>query len=788
LIQNHLKIAIRNLFKHKAISVINISGLAIGMACCIVMLLFVQDELSYDRFHERADRIYRVVAEFKSEKHTDDFARTQAPLAPALLEEFPEVVDAVRLTGSRELVSYGRKEFWESGFMMADPNIFHVFTFPLLKGDPETAISNLYTVVITEKAAEKYFGNEEPVGKILRIGADDPRDFKITGVLKNIPANSQLQFDFLASFGHQKANIGWGQWNYSTYVLLSENSSPDALERKLPDFIGKHVGQDTKANTVLHLQPLTQVHLFSNLRSDLATNRYVTDIYFSCAIAVLILILACINYMNLATARSTLREKEIGIRKVIGANRWQLIQQFLSESILLSLLALLVAFFLVETFLPVFDALAEKDLHLNLLENRTLVFSSLAVAFVVGLLAGSYPALVVSSYQPSEAIRGISFSIVGNRPSFLRRVLVATQFGVSIAFICCLVIVRDQLLYVRSKGLGFQKNNMIVLPIFHKGTQSKYELFKQEILSSPNIVGATATSYSPKGEGYNQTTWWEGLSDEDHTRMMRWISVDESFVKTLGLETIAGRDFSKASPDELQGAYILNESAAKAIGWTNPVGKMFKIVKKGQVIGVVKDFHFQSLHKAIEPVALHIYPEAFNHLLIRVQPGRWSSSIRFLQEKWAQIFPDRPFVYTFLNDDLEQVYRGETRLGNVLNYVGGLSIVIACLGLLGLASFTAERKTKEVGIRKVLGATVASVVALLSREFVKLVLLANLVAWPVAYWVMDRWLQDFAYRVEIGWWVFILAGSLALVIALLTVSTQAIKAALANPVEALRYE
>jgi putative ABC transport system permease protein len=443
---------------------------------------------------------------------------------------------------------------------------------------------------------------------------------------------------------------------------------------------------------------------------------------------------------------------------------------------------------LVELFLPVFNALAEKQLRLSLPQNPTLLWSSLALTFVVGILAGSYPAFVVSAFQPLQVIRGVLLSSLGSRPSLFRKALVVTQFAVAILFISCLMIIHHQLLYIRNKNLGYQKKNVVVLPIFYKDIQSKYELFKREILSNVNVLSATTTSYLPNTESYHQTVWWEGMEEDDYSQMIRWVSVDEDFIKTLGLKIVAGRDFSKELHDELQGAYVLNESAVKAIGWENPIGKLFKVMRKGPVIGVVKDFYFRSLHNAIEPVALHIYPPSFYYLFIRIQPDQLSGTIKFLQEKWRQIFPDRPFDYSFLNDDLEKVYKSEARLGKIFNYFGGLSILIACLGLLGLASFMAERKTKEIGIRKVLGASVDSILALLSKDFVKLVLLANLIAWPIAYYTMSRWLQNFSYRIDISWWVFLLAGGLVLLIALLTVSTQALKAALANPVEALRYE
>jgi len=787
MLKSYLKIAFRNLLKYKVYSIINIFGLSVGLACCILIMLFVRDELSYDRFHRNADQIYRVVVEFKYKDRPDHFAHTQAPLAPALLNEFPEVLKAVRFARRSEvLIAYKEKYFWEKGLMLADPSIFEVFSFPLIKGDSKTALSDPNSIVITQRIAQKYLSDVDPIGKILKIGVEWVKGYKVTGILKNIPSNSQLQFDFLISFTNQKGNIGWGAWNYSTYIQLPPNYPPHKLEDRLPDLVGKYIGEETRAGSILHLQPLTRIHLHSNLRNDLTTNRDLSHLYIFSGIALLILMLACINFVNLITARSTIREKEVGIRKVVGANRLQLILQFLGEAVLLSFISFLLSLIVVEFLLPVFNKLSGKEMTFHLLRDFWFLASFTGLMFIVGILSGSYPAFVISRFSPISILRKGFGEKISVHPSLLRRILMVTQFAISITFLFSTAVMHQQLEYIRNRNLGYDKEHIVVLPIFYRDVQPKYELLKSEIMQSPLIINTTATSYLPSKLAYYQNIWWEGLSEKNE--YMHWITVDHDFIETLGLRIKAGRNFSSNYPTDQGRAYILNEAAVEMIGWESPIGKQFEIVERGTVIGVIDNFHFQSLHNKIQPLALYIYPDTFRYLLVRIRAEDISRSLQFLRRKWQEFFPAQLFGYSFFDQDFGRMYKAETHLVRVFNYITGLAILIACLGLFGLASFTTVRRTKEIGIRKVFGASVLRIVFLLSKEFIKWVLIANTVAWPIAYYVTNKWLQNFAYRINMGFWSFIFAAVLSLIIALITVSYQAIKAALANPVDSLRYE
>jgi len=784
---NYLKIALRNLLKYKVYSFINIFGLSVGLACCILIMLFIRDELGYDKFHKNVNQLYRVVVEFKYRDRPDNFAHTQAPLAPALINEFPEVLNAVRFARrSEELVAYKEKQFWEKGLMLADPSIFEVFTFPLIKGDSETALSDPDSIVITQRVAQKYFNDEDPIGKILKIGDEWVKDYKVTGILKKIPSNSQLRFDFLISFANQKGNIGWGAWNYSTYIQLPPNYPPHKLEERLPYLVGKYMGKETGAKSILHLQPFTRIHLHSNLRNDLPTNRDLSHLYIFFGIALLILMLACINFVNLVTARSTIREKEVGLRKVVGANQLQLIQQFLGEAVLLSFFAFLLSLALVELLLPLFNGLSGKEMTFHLLRDFWFLTTLTGLMFIVGILSGSYPAFVISRFQPVSILRKSLGEKTSFHPSFLRKCLLVAQFVISIIFLSSTVIMYQQLSYIENRNLGYDKEHLVVLPIFYRDVYPKYELLKSEVIQNPYIINATATSFLPNKLAFQQNIWWEGLPEKNE--YIHWLTVDHNFINTLGLRIKSGRNFSSDYPTDQGGAYILNEAAVEKIGWESPIGKQFEIVDRGTVIGVINNFHFQSLHNKIQPLALYIYPDAFRYLLVRIRAEDISKSLKFLKRKWEEFFPARLFEYSFFDQDFERIYKAEKRLVKIFNYITSLAIFIAFLGLFGLASFTTVRRTKEIGIRKVLGASVFRIVFLLSKEFIKWVLVANIFAWPVAYLVMNKWLQNFAYRTNIGIQSFILSLLTVLIIALLAVSYQSIKAARINPIESLRFE
>lgn len=786
MLKNYLKIALRNLKRHKGYSFINIAGLAIGITACLLLFLWVQDELSYDRYHEKAGRIYRVISQWESDSQARRFAKTSAPLGPALVSEFPEIEKAVRFGSNKFLISYKNTRFYEYIFF-ADHEIFDVFTLPLIKGNPKTALKEPYSIVVSEEMRDKYFGEDDPIGKIITLG--EWHDFKITGVFKDMPQNSHFRFNFLGSFLDYASHHfdQWGISNYHTYILTSKNFSPDELERKLPQFVEKYRGKEVRYvyKYTYPIQALSSIHLHSNLDGEIEPNSSVGTIYIFSAIAMFILVIACLNYINLSTARYANRAKEVGLRKVIGASRFQLIKQFLGESILFSFIALPLAVALAELFLPLFNSLYGKELGISYFDNLFLLFGLIGIILIVGMVSGIFPAFYTSALQPVKALRGMlkASSII----SILRRYLVVTQFTISIVFVISTIVVFSQLDYIRSRKLGFQKEHIVNIPIHDKEALQRYETIKSEFLKDSSVLTVSASNFFPGKNIWYQSYWQEGTR-ADENLMISWVTVDHDFLDTFQIKLVQGRNFSRDFPNDLEGGYILNESAVKEIGWNVPLGKEFRIIEKGSVIGVVEDFHFKSLHQEIKPVALCIYPKFFEYFSVRISPANISLTLDFLKNKWQELVPSQAFEYSFLDEDFGRLYKVEMRLGKIFSIVTALAIFIACLGLFGLAAFMAEQRTKEVGVRKVLGATVLNIVFMLSTEFSKWVLLANIIAWPVAYYAMNRWLQDFAYRTGIKAWVFPLAAIMAFGIALLATSFQAVKAALANPTETLRYE
>jgi len=793
--KNYLKISFRNLWKYRGYSVINLAGLATGMACFILILLWVQDELSYDKFHENTNRLFRVVR-LDSEDPSQGVCRTGAPWGPALHNDFPEVENFVRFRGhGRTLMSSGDKRFYESEGLYADSTIFEVFTFPLLKGNPKTALTRPNTMVINERMAEKYFGSEDPVGQSLVFNND--AEFEITGIMQNIPANSHIKFDYLIPFFmYQRWDTSeWGVNNFYTYLLLTEGTAVE-LEVKIPEFLERHAGERTAAATINKLQPITDIHLHSNLLRELEANGDIANVYIFSAIAIFILLIACINFMNLATARSANRAKEVGIRKVVGSQRLQLIKQFLGESIFLSTIGILLAVGLVELLIPNFNELSGKQLSLDFGNNVFLLTGLLFMALIVGFISGAYPAFFLSSFKPIAAIKGDVGSPKSS--SILRKGLVILQFAISITLIVGTAVVYRQLNYMSSKKLGFDREQVLVIRMDNSEIKPKQELFRSELLRNPAISGVSATSNLLGGGDWGMPFSYEGSGDENRFSA-RVLVVDPNFVETLGMQIVEGRNFSNEFTTDISAAYILNESAVKQIGFDEPVGKYFGRptekneqgkwdYENGSVVGVIKDFHFRSFHEEIQPMVLFMMPEWFSYLSVRIRPENISTTIDFVEKKWHEFDPNRPFDYFFLDEIFDQMYRAEQRFGNTFVAFSVLAVVIACLGLFGLASFMAERRTKEIGIRKVLGASIINIVSQLSKDFTKWVIFANLIAWPVAFFVMNKWLQNFAYQVGLSLDTFLVAGVLALLIALLTVSFHAIRAAISNPVDALRHE
>lgn len=809
--RNYLTIALRNLWRNKAFSAINISGLAIGIATCLIIMLFVQNELSYDRYNEKADRMVRVVFRGLVQGQKMNEAMVMPPTAQTLKADYPEVLEATRLRpyGSPR-VTYGDKTFREGTFAYVDSNFFQVFTLPFLHGDKKTALVQPNTVVVTRAMADKYFGKEDPIGKVLNF-KDWNTTYKITGVIDQVPANSHFHFDLFASMASlPEAKVpSWMTSEFHTYLVLPKGYDYKQLEAKLPQVVEKYMGPQLqqamgmslaqfrqKGNDIgLFLQPLTDIHLRSDLTLDLEPGGDIRYVYIFGAIALFMLLIACINFMNLSTAGASKRAKEVGIRKVLGSVKVELVKQFLLESILLTTFALLLAITFVKIVLPVFNNLAGKKLSLQLTANPWLLPGLLLFGLLVGVMAGSYPAFFLSSFKPVAVLKGWGapgkFISTGRKSIGLRSGLVVFQFFVSVTLMVGTTVVYRQLRYIQNKELGYNKDQVLVLQETYWLGKNE-EAFRRQLLQDPRVVNVSTSGYLPAGPTNNNNFFVYAEDNASQVKTLRY-DVDYQYIPTLGMQLVAGRNFSKDFATDAAGV-ILNETAAKAFGWgnnalghtiTNANNQGEKVTYR--IIGVVKDFHFKSLHERISPLVM-VLGNNSGTVIVKVKTQDIADLLKRMKKQWGDFTADVPFSYSFLDDRFNDTYQSEQKIGRILALFAGLTIFVACLGLFGLATFTAEQRTKEIGIRKVLGATVTNIVGLLSKDFLKLVLIANLIAWPLAWWVMNQWLQDFAYRIEIDWWVFALAGVSALLIALFTVSFQAIKAAVANPVKSLRME
>ncbi len=799
--QNYLKTAFRTIRKHKGYAFINVAGLAVGMACCILIMLFVFDELSYDRFHENHDRIYRVTREWFNEDGVVSLHLGQVapPIAPLLENDFPEIEHAVRMIRiGRLLVGRDSEYFEEPRFFFAEQDLFEVFSFPLTAGDPKTALQDPFNIVISEEMAKKYFGDENPIGKTLQIQVDTQKaDMMVTGVMENIPHNSHFHADFFGSFKTYAAVVGdeelqnWASNNYATYLLLPNNYDINRLKSQLDPFIDRHLSKGMSEKTKLELQPITDIHLHSHLDSEIEANSDITYVYVFSVIAFFVLLIACVNFMNLATARSAGRAREVGMRKVVGAQRIQLVHQFLNESILTAVISLLLALGLVYLVLPAFSQFIGKELSFNLIKNSQLLLLLFLLAVIVGFLAGLYPAFYLSAFKPIRVLR----DKIGSRKRGLsfRSILVVFQFSISIILIICVTVVSNQLDYMRSLDLGFDEEQVAVLPSSDSILQNLDD-FKNRLLQNPDVLNVSAASRVPSGRLLDSAgaRVLSGETSQPITFRIAMIMVDYDYIPTFKMELAAGRNFSRQMGTDPDQAFILNETAVKQIGWESPeraIGEGFGYGRRqGQVIGVVKDFHFESLHQEISPIVMFLSESHLGQIAVRISPQNIPQTMGFLKKTWVEMRPNYPFSYYFIDKNFDQQYRSEEKLQQIFSCFAFLAVFIGCLGLFGLASYSAERRTKEIGIRKVLGASSSRLVFLLSKEFTKWALLANVFAWPLAYWVMSRWLQNFAYRAHISFGTFFLAGALAWLIALLTVSYQAVKASLADPVSSLKYE
>lgn len=809
MIKNYLKIAFRNLMKYKFISFINLFGLTVGLTCCLLISTYILNEISYDRYNNKAENIYRFTRIFRNVEtgvvslHLGTIA---PPFGPLLKHDFPQIQKmTVLLPSGTTTMRYEEKIFNEKNSYFADENLFDVFKVHVLKGNPATALKEPYSVMLTEDIARKYFGNDEPVNKMIKFD-NTQRSFKVTGVYEAFPANAHLHPSLMVSFntlrdtaiyGEQNLRTNWGNNSFLTYVVLPDNVNIKTMEAQFPAFLDKVMGQPgdkVKPSkwTALTLQKLTDIHLRSHLDYEAEENGDIKRVYIFSAIALFILLIACINYMNLSTARSALRAREIGIRKVVGAERKEIITQFLSESVIISFIAMLLATAFTYFTLPWLNKVSGQNLSFSILFKGVILITLLIVPIVVGIVSGIYPAIFMSSFQPVKVLKGV-MKIGGSNVSF-RKVLVTVQFAVSIILIISTAVVFKQLGYMQQTSLGFNKEH-ILTTAYNSELDNKFESFRTALMANPGVVNVTRSSRVPSGRLLDSqgSEIDRGDSLAPTNADIKYITVDQDFLNTYDIKVAAGRGFSRDFSTDTS-SFLLNQTAVKALGLKSDqdaVGKNFSYAGiKGKVVGIFHDFHFESMRQPIVPLIMVIPSGNGNYgsISIKISGGNITSSIDHIEKVWKQFLPQSPFDYNFIDDRFAKLYDSEQRQGTIFTIFAGIAIFIACLGLFGLSSFTITQRVKEIGIRKVLGASAGSIVQLLSKDFLKLVLIAAVIAFPVAWYAMHQWLLDFAYRINIPWWIFIVAGIVAAMIALATISLLTVKAAMSNPVKSLRTE
>ncbi len=814
MLKNYLKVAWRNLMKNKVFSFINVFGLAIGLTCCMLISLYLHNELSYDSYHKNASRLYQLGTIFIKEGKEERMGNTPAPMAKAMQMEFPEIEKSTRLlkmfSDDKTLFQFREpngsvKSFYESKGFVADSTFFQVLTYRFKEGDPGTALSNPNSVVISEEIAKKIFGKESAINKLIHISSSTigDFDFSVTGVFLPSPIPSHIDAEFIMSASNARPFFDRGDDlatnnMFYTYFLLKPGSDAKKLEAKFPAFIDKHAGVNLKALGFYKKQfltPVKDIHLFANTKSNVTADGSLTYLYILGSIALFTLLIACINFMNLSTARSSKRAAEVGVRKVLGAEKGSLIRQFIGESIMMSMIAFIFALIFAKALLPLFSRLSAKEIFFSFQQHGILLLGFFVLALFTGLVAGSYPAFYLSSFQPVKVLKGrISNSLAAIS---LRKALVVFQFVISAGLIVASVVINNQMQYLRNKDLGFNKDQQIVIPLRSNESKNIYTALKTEIKKNPQIENAGGTLYYPGIFNPSDMPLYKDGDNMNNSKLAHMNWVDESLLQTLEIKPISGRLFSAEFPADTNLKMILNEEAIKKIGFKNAqeaIGKNVAIDWQGQtykweIVGVVKDFHFVDLHNVIEPYGFQLNNQPrYNYLIAHAKTDNMGSVLQSFRKIWHQLNPNEPFEYTFLNEDFQKNYEADNRLAGIVSNFTIIAILISCLGLFGLATFSAEQRTKEIGVRKVLGASVGNVVSLLSKEFLKLVFIAIVIASPVTWFVMNKWLQDFAYRTSISWQVFAITTIAALLIAILTISFQAIRAAVSNPVKSLRTE
>lgn len=788
--KNYLVIAFRNLWRNKAYSLINIFGLAIGLASTILLLLYIIHELSYDSYHQKKDRIYRV--HYISEKSGifSSSAITTAGIGHELIKEMPEIETMMRFSSPRNgYFSFDEKNFHINNITYVDSSFFSVFDYDLIEGNPKLVLQEPFTVVLSESTAEKIFGNEDPIGKVISFNAEEP--LVVTGIIIDFPSNSHMQFNAMISFVslYHKKNMYLdfnGGHNYYTYLLLKNEGSVKQLENRFPDFLEKNINYLYRTvGVVMHMKllPLSKIHLFANVEADIDTKGNLTNIFIYATIAIFILLIACINFMNLATARAIRRFKEVGLRKVIGATKGQIIRQFLGESVMICFISFIIAIIIIEIFQRDFNTLIGATLNLYSLSNIWIIFILIGLTAVIGLLAGSYPALYVSRFQPVAIMKGNFLSVKSK--SIVRNTLVIIQFFISASLIICTIIIYSQLDYIKNKGLGYNADNILNIPFPSENSTKNFKYLKEQISNIAGVESVAGTSMIP-GWGMTRNGYIpEGLTE---SIMFHALYTDEDYFDLLEIPVIEGRMYSKDIASD-QEVVLINEALAKKLGWTDPIGKIIRRNKNYKVIGVVKDFHFAPLHHEIAPMVISIRNSSFyNYLSLKVNPERYSSIMSDIENTWNKINPGEPFNASLQESYSTDAYKAEAHFGKVFLNFSVLAIFIACLGLLGLVAYATEQRRKEIGIRKVMGATFSRILFLLSFDFTKWVLIANLLAVPISFYFMNKWLQNFAFATSIKPWVFIITVIFTIAISLITIFFLTRKLANTNPANILKYE
>lgn len=799
MIKNYFKIAFRNIRKSGIFSSINILGLSIGIASCILIFLYVANDFSYDKFNTNYDRIYRIDQQFLRNSDEAGWSLTPPGFGPALQNEYPEIKQARILPAGMmsPVVSYNNIPLASADFIFADNSMFSIFSFPFIKGDAKTALLNPASIVITESSALKIFGNENPMGKTLRI--NNKFDLKVTGVVKDLPANSTIQYNFVSTidqlsklWGNNSAdplNTNYSASNFYTFILVPENYDWQKIEARLPAFADKYCGENAHEFVKIFLQPFKDIHFNNTLRFDFPTTASINSDYILSAIAIFILLIACINFINISTAQAATRVKEIGLRKVLGANRSKIIWQFVTENIFLSLISVVLAAVFAAFILPNFNDFVGKKLSLNLLSGPELFASIFMIWILVVFITSSYPAVYMSSFQPAAILKGSLRS--GKKGNVMRKSLIVLQFVISVFLITMTIAVAKQYKFMKTSELGFDKEQVLFIPS-NSEISNKFDVLKNNLLQNPEVEFVGRSNWIPGDPHDIESYAWDGKTGQEADGFYSLV-VDPDYISALNLKFVTGRNFSKNTPTDQSDGYIVNEATVKRMGLTasSAIGKAIYNgnFHDGKIIGVVKNFNFKSLHEQIEPVMI-IWgkPHQLYKIVIKTRSTGISNTIGFIETNWKNLSPDFPYDYHFVDQDFEKLYLAEEKLSSVITLFSVLSILIASLGLLGLVSHSTRERTKEIGVRKVLGSSVGSVVFLLIKEYTVLILISYIIAFPAAFYAIDKWLQNFAYKTEIGWWIFALAGFSTFLIAIFTVSYKTLKAAAANPIESLRYE